>query len=246
MKNLFLYGSCVSRDSYDFLDRGEFKLLDYVSRQSIISTYGPADPAVLDAADMSSKFQIRNSRGDFVGDLWDRMAPALNDVDLIVWDIIDERNGVVETSDGGYVTFTYDLHRAKVFASMEAAGTFVRRIPFGTDEHFELWCASVDRFYDDLVSRGLADKLRLIVAPWALHADDGGVPNHWALGPTPAEANDLFVRYYDYLTVARGIACIDLPVSAAVTRRDHKWGPASYHYVDSAYEFIVSGIKAAA
>lgn len=242
MKNLFLYGSCVSRDSYDFLDRNDFKLVDYVSRQSIISTYSPVSDSYLSIEQMNSPFQIRNAQGDFLGDLWQRYDSKDIIPDLFIWDIIDERNGVVEFDANGYVTFSYDLFRADVFKVLAAENVDFRRVLFGTDEHFERWCSSVKLFLADLHSRGISDRLVLLIAPWAVQDNLGGTPNFWNQGPGIAEANALYSRYYTYLVDDMNVPSITIPQHLAVTKRDHKWGPAAYHYIDGAYEFLVSKI----
>lgn len=242
MLKLFMYGSCVSRDTYDFFDRAQCQLLGYVSRQSIISAFHPADPAVLERSTMTSPFQLKNSQGDFRGDLFSRLEAEGRDADVIVWDLIDERNGVVRTADGGYVTFTYDLHRANVFALMEEDRSFLGRLGFGSNEHFELWCRSVDRFMAELDTRGVKGKLLLLVAPWALETDTQEEPTHWSLGPSPAEANALFERYYEYLRRVHEVSTLEASAESVVTRKDHKWGPAPYHYIDAPYLAWKAGI----
>ena len=100
MLKIFMYGSCVSRDTYDFFSREDCKLLGYVSRQSVISTFNATNADILSGATMSSKFQLRNSLGDFNGDLFDRLDAEGGEADLFIWDLVDERNGVVSASDG--------------------------------------------------------------------------------------------------------------------------------------------------
>lgn len=234
---IFMYGGCVSRDTYDFLDRAEHQLLHYVSRQSVISAFSDLDTGLLAELDMRP-FQRRNAEGDFRGDLIDRIEPFSDLIDTFVWDILIDRNGVIRTTDGRYVTYSYDLQSAGVFDRMREIGMFQERIHFGTDEHFFLWTASVDRFLSYLDSKGIADKLLLIIAPWANVMDNGGTPTHWAQGPTPDQANSLYPRYYDYLTNTKGVRSVTIPEEAVMTRHDHKWGPAPYHYVDAAYKHI--------
>lgn len=243
MLKIFMYGSCVSRDTFDFFSRESCLLLGYVSRQSVISAFYPADPGVLTRSSMSSKFQMRNSVGDFDGDLLARIDTEGQGADVILWDIIDERNGVVKTTEGGYVTFTYDLFRADVFSLMKEIRTYGERIGFGSDQHFDLWRGAADRFIHELDVRGLRSKLLLLVAPWAEVTNEGNPPNVWSLGPTVSQANMLFERYYDYLRDVHNLATVRLPSKAVVSRQDHKWGPAPYHYVDEAYAVFRKGIE---
>lgn len=236
-----MYGGCVSRDAYDFMSRDEYTLLHYVSRQSVISASSTVDTGILADLDMRP-FQRRNAEGDFKGDLIDRITPHADSIDTFVWDILIDRNGVVRTTDGKYVTYSYDLQSAGVFTRMQELGTYGERVHFGTDEHFQLWVTAVDDFLVFLKASGILDKVLLVIAPWATTADDGGTPNHWTQGPTPDEANALYPRYYDYLTDVWRLRSVTIPEEAVITRRDHKWGPAPYHYVDAAYEHIIGAI----
>ena len=42
---VLIVGSCVSRDTFVFLDPDRFVLEDYVARQGLASGFGPADAA---------------------------------------------------------------------------------------------------------------------------------------------------------------------------------------------------------
>lgn len=238
-RKLFIYGGCVSRDAFDFLEEYGYSLLHYVSRQSVISATSESDIALLSGLDVGAgPWERRNLEGDIRGDVIEQVAAHMDDMDALVWDILIDRNGVVRTADGKYITYSYDLDEAGVFRRMKETGLFGEWVRFGTDHHFALWTAAVDRFLANLELHGLTNKLILIIAPWATTMDDGGAPVYGGREPTPDEANALYSRYYDYLTKTKNVRSITIPKAVAIGKRKHKWGPAPYHYVDAAYEHI--------
>ena len=68
---VFIYGSCVSRDSYERLDSAMFPLVSYVARQSLISSFSrPATfVSMPEFTGLTSKFQIKMLGGDLESSL---------------------------------------------------------------------------------------------------------------------------------------------------------------------------------
>lgn len=243
MLRIAIYGSCVSRDTFDFFRGGFASLQSYVSRQSLISAMHPADSKWVEPSEISSPFQLRNAVGDFVGDAGYRIGRPGANLDTLLVDLIDERNGVLKLRSGGFVTYSYDLFRAGIIDRLYAAEEVEERVCFGTDKHFEVWKQSATTFFDELCGSSRGGRIVSIESPWALATEAGGRPNVWSHGPEPEVANVQYERYYSHL---RDIASLSvaLPESLAVTKTDHKWGPAAYHYIDAAYEHLVSRIEA--
>jgi len=234
-----IFGSCVSRDTFEFLPEG-FRLLSYVARQSSISVDAPAAGLQSRLTGLPSAFQNRMVSGDVRGDFLDvaeRLAP---EVDLLLLDLVDERGGVIAT-DGGYVTRLAELWSA---GGREATrgGTHVA---FGTDEHFALWTAAVTQVVERLRELGLAERTVVLRTPWADRLAEGGpvpVPD-WMT--EPAVANAQYVRYFDTLAKL-DLAVVELPAELARSTADHRWGPSPFHYTAEAYEFLAAAIAAAA
>src|SRR4051794_991617 len=89
---LFVYGSCVSRDTVEPLVRAGHRLDGYVARQSLISALRPADRRLLPELGLDSPFQQRMWDGDVRAGLF----PTLKSLEtghrrLLIWDIVDER-----------------------------------------------------------------------------------------------------------------------------------------------------------
>lgn len=230
---VFIYGSCVSRDSFEHVARDRYVLTRYVARQSLISAY--AGPAALDGTDvLTSAFQRRMVEGDAAGDLPRLLAQDAAATDLLLWDLTDERLGVLLAPDGGAVTRSVEL----VGAGLEPAGDGWRYLAFGTDDHLALWTDALDAFCGTLAHEGLLERTVLLAVPWALTTEDGrAAPS--SFGVAPADANARFARYHDAAR-RRGLTVVEVPPAAVVASAEHRWGPAPFHYSPSTYDAVVA------
>lgn len=235
MARIYIYGSCVSRDSFDFLDKSEHELLGYTARQSLISANGSPYLAAADGGTLESRFQIRNLQGDFDGSIFRTLVDVAPQVDYIFWDLTDERLGVIKVGPETYITRSVELLQSGLLDRIEGA----EWIKFGTAEHFELWQQAVINFAEFARSNSIHTKLILLNLPWSMHDEQGVlVKKSWDM--LPDEANNLLARYAAVLQNNLDIACIQLPWKQAVSNTQHKWSLAPYHYQDHVYEAVAS------
>lgn len=232
-----IYGSCVTRDTFEFLG-DDFLLKSYVARQSVISAGNQTMGILPKLNPIVSAFQKRMVEGDLEGNLYktlDRMADQAN---LLVIDLIDERGGIIDFGNGRYVS--------KLAEFWSAGGREASRgrtqINFGSDEHFLRWTKGIQRLVGELLRLEMFDRTVVIKAPWASLTDNDepfDVPS-WMLDPH--EANELYERYYDYLEVV-GLPLITLPDHLVRTSESHQWGVSPYHYAESAYVYIAAELR---
>lgn len=228
-----IYGSCVSRDTAEFAGKGLIAVEDYVARQSLLSAGSDASSHYPDEAQVSSAFQERMIRGDFAGDLHGHLK-KVSDVDVLLWDLTDERHGVHIFDDGTLVTRSIDLVNVpEVSAAVE--GT--RHLPFGTDEHFEQWAGRAREFVADLRAHGLFDRTVVLQVPWASTTADGQQTPP-SMGTRPEEANQAYQRYYAVLQDL-GLAILDLDPETVHADPEHVWGLAPFHYSAEVYQEIL-------
>lgn len=226
--DVFLVGSCVSRDLQD-LWAHRFYRRAYIARQSIISATTPA--YVFEGEHrLDSAWQHRMVQGDLASNLLTRLAEDAAKTDLVIWDLTDERLGVQPLGDGSYGTLTPDSLRSGILEAFEEAGDPVR---FGTPEHLELWEHAVERFVTLLKALGLRSRTFVLRPQWAsqdvdgedLEPEGGLSAAQWAAAYAP----------YVALVEAAGLPVVSLPDSLVLAHRGHRWGAAPYHYVDEAY-----------
>ncbi|MEQ4567615.1 DUF6270 domain-containing protein [Paenarthrobacter sp. CAP02] len=235
MARIFIYGSCVSRDAYEFLDKANNELLGYTARQSLISAVNKPFLANAAAGSLTSRFQVKNLQGDFDGNVLGTLTEVSKTADFIFWDLTDERLGVLEVEADTYITRSTELVQSGLLNDL-GTRTWIK---FGTDEHFALWEDAVNRFAQLARSEGFQTKIVLFNLPWSMYDDEGGVlGRYWAM--TPDEANNTFARYVAAIRNHMDVFLLELPWAATTSSRTHKWTLAPYHYVDKVYQEVVA------
>lgn len=232
----FIWGSCVSRDTFEFLP-DEYTLAQYIARQSLISAGTEVPPrhrSVLEKPD--SAFQSRMVNGDLDGNLYSELREGAPEIDLVLIDLVDERGGVIDFGNA-FATKLNEFWRA----GGQNASRGRPQISFGSDDHFALWKVGARRLTDVLSNGGLLNRAVVIQTPWADKYDNGDeleIP-HWMTHPN--DANKAYERYFRFLKEL-GLYVISLPDELASTSRGHQWGPSPFHYQHTAYEHLATAI----
>lgn len=233
--NVFIWGSCVSRDTFGFLPE-DFTLKRYVARQSLISAGTNASSVRSQITDPASKFQARMILGDLTGDLYRSLEQHAAETDIVLVDLVDERGGVIDFG-AAYATKLSEFWGAGGRDASRGAS----QIPFGTDEHFALWQEGARRFVGALRAAELLPHTLVLHAPWASEFDTGEQLEIQSWMKDPATANQEYTRYVTFLRDC-GLQVAELPPELAKTSKDHQWGPSPFHYQNSAYEYFANAI----
>lgn len=232
MAGLLIYGSCVSRDAYAQPQPG-IDLLGYVARQSLISAFLGEPAQGVDTSILTSAFQRRMVEGDLLGDLGSKIGALREDIDVIMWDIIDERMGVIHAEPDCYITPLEEFHRLG-----ETNLRVKKRIRFGTDEHFDLFTQAAAIFGERLDGMDLMDSVVVLSTPQTSVLDQGqpDLPDDksQSLSVQAAEWNSKASRYYDILEWL-GFRVVRLADSDATIDGRHQWGVAPFHYSEATY-----------
>lgn len=236
MTRVFIYGSCVTRDSEPWFEEYGLEMVGYVARQSVISAFRKSNVSEYDLTGIASSFQRRMFAGDITGNL--RFEVQRSKADVVFWDICDERLGVKKVRSGGMVTHSIDYVEAGAHP-----GPFGSIIRFGDDEHFALWERALEEMLAALARYGLADKLYLNATPWAVEDEFGNDRNG-----QKKLANIFNTASERYLDAARrkGVHIVTIPQESAISRTDsHKWGPAPFHYTEATYRRMLEELTGA-
>lgn len=225
----FIYGSCVSRDTFEFLRPLGYELVDYVARQSLLSVFARlrSEPPPFHA---SSRFQRRMIERDLGSALLPTLRERAPEIDLLLWDLCDERLGAY-VLPRGVATRSVDTIATGLDEAFEAEGDLLE---FATDGHLALWTRRLRDLRSFLTQQGLLSRLVLLAPAWAETSSAGG-PSPSSFGRQPAEANRQFAAYH--AAAARILGCPVVTRDASVLRsdRDHRWGEAPFHYVRADY-----------
>lgn len=238
MIRTFIYGSCVARDTFEELRPLGYSLRHYVARQSIITaTADVSARSAMPASDVSSSFQRRMIEGDWNANLLAELDMAAGQVDLLLWDLFDERLGVRRSGTGHVSTRSVDSLKAGMDAAMQGSTTL---IPMGSSEHLELFAEALVRFRAELEDRDLLGRTLLVAPRWAEKTTCGDdAPG--SFGWNPGSANETYQQYYRLVSDIVGVPVVDAPHEPLANPR-HRWGPAPFHYDLRTYDRLAAEI----
>ncbi|PUB32373.1 glycosyl transferase family 2 [Promicromonospora sp. AC04] len=227
---VFVYGSCVSRDTFEHLDPEQFELLEYVARQSVLSaTTRPVEsvaPPVL-----TSRFQQRMVTGDFRSSLRPLLAQHAADIDLLLVDLTDERLGVYLLPDGTVVTRSVELIESGAEQSLPPGA---QHVAFGTQQHYEYWSGAIRALGDSIRQTAPRAAVALLDIPWAEWSESGQqTPDSFGIGA--AQANPVFRSYVEVAVQALGAHVVSLDPAEVLSGPHHPWGDAPFHYAEKVY-----------
>ncbi|SMY13229.1 DUF6270 domain-containing protein [Brevibacterium jeotgali] len=154
-----IWGSCVSRDTLEFMP--DVEVGAYVARQSAIVSLSPAIDLPVPIDSLESEFQRRMLTGDTVSNAKERVGQPGSSVVLV--DLVDERRGVWQFRDNTFLTNSVEAYRTGVDEWADGLGA--RLIPFGTDEHFDLWKRGFASVAEHITSSGVP--IVLLNVAWA-------------------------------------------------------------------------------
>lgn len=232
MARITVYGSCVSRDSASVLESRGWSVERYIARQSLISAGNSVNVSRLDLSGLASAFVRRSFLSDAAGDLEAQLSEAASRTDILLWDLTDERLGVIEVTPGCFLTRSTEGMTAGLYKQIEG-----RLLTLGTDEHLDLWDQALSRFRVLLEHCGLLDRTVLLNAPWALRTV-AGEPTVPSWGLTAQEANWIMHRYVKAAQQRVPASIVRVPDTLIVADDSHRWGAASFHYVADLYSWV--------
>lgn len=238
-KTIFMYGSCVTRDGLPAFEAKGVRLSRYVARQSIISAMA-GDHALseyVDKVSLASKFQREALIGDLSGSLLPELRQGLPESSYLIMDLVEERNGVWIDSLGKRATNSLELNQSGVLEHWDSGR---RLISFGSDEHFELWSASISAFVSEVMVLGAGHRASFIKARWATEGIEGDSFPFNTSKLDPSRMNAHSQRYFDYIEQMTPFHLLEVPKELCLTTRRHQWGIAPYHYVPEFYNSIAS------
>lgn len=233
-----IYGSCVSRDTFEHLGPA-FELVSYTARQSLVSAFSaPVDPEFdLGLSTLPSEFQRRMLRADARSSLVDSLNRLPESLDLLVWDLVDERLGISRFQDGSVQTRSVEQLRAGIVPLN------TEHVPYGSPAHHALWSDALDQWGEALDARKLVGRTVLLAPPWALE-DSEGAPTPASFGLRPDDANEITERYVEQVRSRLGIPVVS--THDVVSARTHRWGRAAFHYSDEVYQRLAADLSARA
>ena len=224
MDNVFILGSCVTRDIFRVVKK-EDKPITYYARTSFISQMSPPLELHENQIHLNSQFQRRMVIQDFRKTFLEEIKTKKPDVLII--DFIDERFDLLQHGQS-YVTKSKEFDEGKV----SLAYHFVQLSRNDESTH-QLWENSCLRFIERL-SQVFSGKVYLHEAYWAKeYLDDERNVQKFTYQKAIDNSNSLLKRYYDFFKANMPEAEVLSAPCMADSR--HTWGLSAYHYTDDYY-----------
>lgn len=237
---VFIYGSCVSRDTFEHLNPEQFELVEYVARQSVLSAY--TKPVELMAPPtLKSRFQQRMITGDFSSSLRSLLATHSSAIDFVLVDLTDERLGAYMLPDGSFVTRSVELIES---GGEQYLPQGTKHIAFGTQQHFDYWTTAMEYIGEQMRTRMPQATIVLLDIPWAEWSETGA-QTPGSFGMQAADANPVFHSYTRVAAQALGAHVISMEPSEVLSSPHHPWGDAPFHYTEEVYLEIVRRLTGA-
>ncbi|MFC9441872.1 MULTISPECIES: DUF6270 domain-containing protein [unclassified Brevibacterium] len=161
--NIAIFGSCVSRDTAEFVNESNVNV--YVARQSVVSLDAPHGTADSIVQGLNSEFQRRMVEGDLNGDGLERLLGCATGIDALLIDLVDERRGFWMWPDGSSMTNSIEVEACG--AARNAQNSGAELVNFGTDLHFRRWLVGFNRLIVGLHQSGLIARTIFLDLEWA-------------------------------------------------------------------------------
>ncbi|HEB9344990.1 TPA: hypothetical protein RZK20_001537 [Campylobacter coli] len=231
MKKICIFGSCVSRDIFEYDEQKNFELVGYYARSSFASLSSNAmiEQDVLD--NIISPFQKRMVLYDMNKSFIEKVKK--NDFDFLLVDFIDDRFHFYKLSNDSIVTVSNEYKKAK--GKLYSSNMIYSK----SQEHIDLWRKGIERMYNDLCL--IQDKIILNKVYWSDTFFNG---QKFTINPEELIANNSFLkeRYDEFITFFPKVKYIEYPKDVLVLDHKHKWGGAPMHYYHDVYKYALDKI----
>jgi hypothetical protein len=224
---IFVYGSCVSRDAFQEPDAPA--LVDYLARSCLGSAFS-APSGRLETVSLESNpsaFQRRMVATDLGKHLGDLVRGA--DFDFLLVDFIDERLQLIRSANG-YDTYSPELGRTGFDVDPQSL------VETGSDEYMAAFRAG----WKKLLNLVPGEKIVINRVFWATH-DEGG--DELTEFPAIGRNNDILSHLYNYACSTPGVRVIDYAPDEMVADRNHKWGVSPFHFSKRFYRKTVESLS---
>ncbi|WEK29774.1 MAG: DUF6270 domain-containing protein [Candidatus Pseudomonas phytovorans] len=240
IKNLLIYGSCVSRDIFNLEESRDFKLTDYYARSSMASLY--SEPFENDDAlsRIPSAFRRRMVACDFSKEILSAKDKFCN-ADVILIDLIDERFDLISLPSGQLITNSNELAESSLLTDESVTG--YTTIKQSTPERRELWLQGMQKFFGFLKEINKLDQVIVNKVFWSSKFEVKTDTPFPVARPFIDKANQELSWMYEALrSILREDQFLDFSPSIMTADEHHRWGPSAFHYCSNYYREALAQI----
>lgn len=231
MKNIFVYGGCISRDVFNEpYNKGQLNLIAYIARYSIAKLGKPSITVKINEKKLPSAFQRKAIENDAKNNLLYFL--ELKDYDYLLIDFMFSRFKLVEY-ESTLLTYSSELGRSGLITSSHNI------ISNDSDLYWENFKKGLDLFFNFLSKNNKLHKLLINKIYLASHDNEGNVFNG------VNRQNDFLNKIYNLIsTRLEKNQILEYDQELFIANSNHRWGKDPMHYTDDfyheCYEKIVS------
>ncbi|MFJ7812356.1 DUF6270 domain-containing protein [Pseudomonas asiatica] len=241
IKNLMIYGSCVSRDIFNLEDSRVFKLTDYFARSSMASLCSAAYENEEALNRIPSAFRRRMVAYDFSKQILTN-TDAFHNADLILIDLIDERFDLVALPSGQIITKSSELVESGLLTDGSANG--FRLIKPGSSERRALWIQGMHKFLEILEQHKKLDRVIVNKVHWASHFENSSETTFPVSLDAIEKANrELDWMYGELEKKLHKNQFLHFPPQLFASDEHHRWGISPFHYCERYYKEALSQLN---
>ncbi|PTU52424.1 hypothetical protein DBB42_10310 [Pseudomonas plecoglossicida] len=244
IKNLMIYGSCVSRDIFNLEDSRAFKLTEYFARSSMASLCSASYENEKALNRIPSAFRRRMVAYDFSKQILTQ-TEAIQAADIILIDLIDERFDLVALPSGQIITRSSELVESGLLT--DGSVDRFRLIKSGSSEHRALWLQGMHKFIEAIAQQ---NKLHCVVVNkvhWASRFENTSDTNFPVSLATIEKANrELDWMYAELARKLEKNQFLHFPPQLFSSDEHHHWGVSPFHYCEQYYKEALTQLKSIA
>lgn len=225
----FIYGSCVTRDAFEFLDG--HSIAQYVARSPIVSAMSEpirSLPTGMDISKNASAFQRRMVTWDV-----QKVFPALlaeSKHDTVIIDLIDERLRVLELGANQFLTYSPEAAKSGVTLRAGKVHNLM------DNDFLPLWDSAAKR----LISLLRPERVIINKVFWASQDQDG---NELDTKFNVHVNNQVLRHMYTVLEDGLGCRVVEYPDEVTRANSEHRWGLSPFHFIDAFYHHFLTSMK---
>lgn len=227
MKNIFVLGSCVSRDAFALDESKDCRLVGYLARTSFASSFHDQAVKGIDLSSIPSMFQKRMVENDL---LKKTKSVLINTkFDWLVIDLIDERFSIFVSDEQEIITLSPELENN---CKIDKEGSVLHP---SSEEMMEYWKDGWGRFIDFATQNKFLHKIVLNKVFWTSQTDKeekvvASAYQSWFDGN-----NRWLQKLYAHIETVGGVKVLEHPGELLIADSNHKWGLQPYHYTKPLY-----------
>ncbi|MGE8463281.1 MAG: DUF6270 domain-containing protein [Pseudomonas capeferrum] len=241
IKNLIIYGSCVSRDIFNLEESRNFKITDYFARSSMATLCSTAYENTKALDRIPSAFRRRMVAYDFSKQLL-AVPHKIKKAHTILIDLIDERFDLIALPSGEIITNSSELAESGLLEESSVNG--FRLIPHGSNERRELWLKGMLTFLDLMKQHNKLDRVIVNKVFWASRFETESTTDFPVDFESINQANRELEWMYDRLNDELDPSqFLNFDSNLLSADEFHRWGASPFHYSERYYKEALAQIN---